>query len=590
MKFGGPVGNLARRRPALLGRRRRRPLLPGILRKRPAAVRRTPGGEAGDLLRVGVLLAPAVLAAPAAAAAAQPGEELERAAERRFLSAEQFYRGGRHAQALRDYETVLEAMAGSRLADDAALRIAFHHLEVEGNPAAAEAMAERLLAEFPTGDAIPGAHLLLGRIAAESVPPRPDDAAAEFERVLTAAGPDGSPWAFAALVGIARAAADRGDDEAAAGALSSALYETAGGNPEARERFEARYLLAVLLARAGRDEGALAELAPLRVALLRRVRDAAALPPVPSAEAPVGTGRGERPPDPPAESPGDWAARLGTRAEALSILISRFRGPRAGEWSFAGAVRPPRRLDEPLGLRLAGDRILVLDRDTRELQVFTEGGEFVRAVSMRNPRSLALDPAAAFGGAPAAASVVAAEDLLVVGGNGMTLRAPDSDGSPEPLRRVRAAAVAPEGFWVWDDRRKQVLRFARSGRYLGLRAHPRLERVRRIARHPKGALLVVEERQGVLGFDAEGRRIFHQPVGGALAEPMDLAFDRLGRLYLLDREGPRVVIHDLDFAEVATLSGAVFGGAVRRPVSLDVAEDGSLFLLDEATESVGVLR
>lgn len=584
MKFGGPVGNLARRRPALLGRRRRRPLLPGILRKRPAAVRRSPGGEAGVLLRVGALLVPAALAA--LSAAAQPGEELERAAERRFLSAEQFYRGGRHAQALRDYETVLEAMAGSRLADDAALRIAFHHLEVEGNPAAAEAMAERLLAEFPTGDAIPGAHLLLGRIAAESVPPRPDDAAAEFERVLTAAGPDGSPWAFAALLGIARAAADRGDDEAAAGALSSALYETAAGDPAARERFEARYLLAVLLARAGRDEGALAELAPLRVDLLRRVRDAAALPP--PSEAPVGTGRGERPPGPPAENPGDWAARLATRAEALSILISRFRGPR--EWSFAGAVRPPRSLDEPLGLRLAGDRILVLDRDTRELQVFTEGGEFVQAVSMRNPRSLALDPAAAFGGAPDAASVVAAEDLLVVGGNGLTLRAPDSDGSPEPLRRVRAATVAPEGFWVWDDRRKQVLRFARSGRYLGLRAHPRLERVRRIARHPKGALLVIEERQGVLGFDAEGRRIFHQPVGGALAEPMDLAFDRLGRLYLLDREGPQVVIHDLDFGEVATLSGAVFGGAVRRPVSLDVAEDGSLFLLDEATESVGVLR
>lgn len=190
--------------------------------------------------------------APASGAGAQPASaEIEEAAERRFLSAEQFYRGGRHAQALRDYETVLQAMAGSRLADDAALRIAFHRFEVEGNPVAAAEMAERVLTEFPAGDAIPGAHLLLGRIAAESVPPRPEDAAAEFERALTAAGPEGSAWSFAALHGIARAAAGRADDEAAAGALLSALYETAGGAAGERERFEARYLLALSLARAG---------------------------------------------------------------------------------------------------------------------------------------------------------------------------------------------------------------------------------------------------------------------------------------------------------------------------------------------------
>lgn len=539
---------------------------------------------------------------PSPAAAAQPraNEELEQAAERRFLSAEQFYRGGRQAQALRDYETVLEAMAESRLADDAALRIAVHRFEVEGNPVAAAEMAERMLAEFPTGDAIPGAHHLLGRIAAASVPPRPEDATAEFERALTAAGPGGSDWAFPALLGIARAAAARGDDEAAAGALLSALYETAAPATVERRRFEARYDLALALARAGRDEGALAELASLRADLLRRLRDnGGALPapadPLPGSAEDSRQDLGEDGREDRGENRAeDWPAGLARRSEALSLLIARFRDPRGPEWRFAGSVRPPRGLDEPLGLRLAGDRISVLDRDTRELQIFTEGGAFRNAVSMRNPRGLTLDRAAAAtigtGASAEAAAVVAAEDLLVVGGNGLTLRAPDRDGDPEPLRRIRAAAVTPEGFWVWDDRRKQVLRFARSGLFLGPRPHPRLERVRRIARHPRGALLVIEERQGVLGFDAAGRRIFHRPVGGALAEPVDLVFDSLGRLYLLDRAGPQVLIHDLDFAEVATLSGAVFGGAVRRPVSFDVAGDGSLFLLDEATESVGVLR
>lgn len=562
------------------------PLLPAMAPLPPPPLR--PGGRLG---RAGRVRPPRSLRLPAAAACgflaaglpastgAQPASpELEEAAERRFLSAEQFYRGGRHAQALRDYETVLQAMAESSLADDAALRIAFHRFEVEGNPMAATEMAERVLTEFPAGDAIPGAHLLLGRIAAESVPPRPEDAAAEFERALTAAGPEGSAWSFAALHGIARAAAGRADDEEAAGALLSALYETDGGGAGERERFEARYLLALSLARAGRSEGALGELAPLRADLLRRVRGR----PGPAGEG--GTAAGGAGP----EREGEWAVSLARRAAALSLAMARFRDPAGPRWTFVGAVRPPRRLDEPRSLRLARSLLHLLDRDTREVQVFSEDGAFEKSMSTRNPWALAVDPG--LEGESADPVVIAAEDLLVVGGNGLTLRAPDRDGRAEPLRRIRAAAVAPEGYWVWDDRREQVLRFARSGLFLGPAPHPPLERVRVIARHPEGHLVVVTERDGVFAFAADGRRIFHLAPGPALEDPMDLVFDDLGRFYVLDRDGPRVLVHDREFREVAVLSGEVFAGGVRRPVSLDVGPDGALFLLDEATGAVGVLR
>ena len=544
-------------------------------RRRPAAARALPLG----LLALGLLLV-----GPPAPAGAQPASpELEEAAERRFLSAEQFYRGGRHAQALRDYETVLQAMAESSLADDAALRIAFHRFEVEANPMAAAEMAERVLTEFPAGDAIPGAHLLLGRIAAESVPPRPEDAAAEFERALTAAGPEGSAWSFAALHGIARAAAGRADDEEAAGALLSALYETDGGAAGERERFEARYLLALSLARAGRSEGALGELAPLRADLLRRVRD------LPASAAPPAGGAGTAAAGAPPAREGEWVAALARRAAALSLAMARFRDPAGPRWTFAGAVRPPRRLDEPRSLRLAGGLLHLLDRDTREVQVFSEDGVFEKSMSTRNPWALAVDPGLG-GEAESDPVVIAAEDLLVVGGNGLTLRAPDRDGRAEPLRRIRAAAVAPEGYWVWDDRREQVLRFARSGLFLGPAPHPPLERVRVIARHPEGHLVVVTERDGALAFAADGRRVFHLDRGPALEDPVDLVFDDLGHSYLLDREGPRVLVFDREFREVAALSGEAFAGGVRRPVSLDVGADGALFLLDEATGAVGVLR
>ena len=556
---------------------------PTVMAQTPPPARSARRPAAACALALGLPAVGLAVGAPAPAAAQPASAEIEEAAERRFLSAEQFYRGGRHAQALRDYETVLQAMAGSSLADDAALRIAFHRFEVDGNPMAAAEMAERVLTEFPAGDAIPGAHLLLGRIAAESVPPRPDDAAAEFERALTAAGPEGSAWSFAALHGIARAAAGRADDEEAAGALLSALYETDGGGAGERERFEARYLLALSLARAGRDEGALGELAPLRADLLRRIRDL----PAPTGESGTAAGGAPRP-----EAEGAWVVSLARRAAALSVAMARFRDPAGPRWTFAGAVRPPRRLDEPRSLRLAGNLLHLLDRDTREIQIFSEEGVFENSMSMRNPWGLAVERGLGAASADPVADpvVVAAEDLLVVGGNGLTLRAPDRDGRAEPLRRIRAVAVAPEGFWVWDDRREQALRFARSGLFLGPAPHPPLERVRVIARHPEGHLVAATERDGVLAFAADGRRIFHLARGPALEDPADLVFDDLGHLYVLDREGPRVLVHDRGFREVAVLSGEAFGGGVRRPVSLDVAADGALFLLDEATGAVGVLR
>ncbi len=501
-------------------------------------------------------------------AGAQPGPdpELENAAERRFLSAEQFYAGGRHAQALRDFEAILDSMATTRVADDAALRIARHRFEMEGDEAAAETMVDRLLREFPAGDAVPGAHFLRGEIAAAATPPRLLDARADFERVLTSAGPAETAWSFDALVGIADIALALMDDEAAAGALLAALHETAPAPGDRAARREARLLLARALARQGNTGAALTEIAGLRAEALDVIATAD-----PGSEAAVA------------------AAALAERASDFATLLGRFGRRGAPEWRVAGALSPPRRLDEPVRLRFADGQLHVLDRDLEELQSLSLEAEFVRAFGLDDPRDVAFTlEVSSPAGEPLA--IVAAEDILGLGGNVLPMEAPATRRA-RPLDRMRAVTASLEGFWVWDDREKAVFSFALSGASLGRTPHGPLEDVLRIGRHPAGWLMVIDEEQGVLAFDADGARIFQVAPDAGMPEPVDFAFDELGNLYVLERSGPTLSVRDASFRPVVTLRGSEWtGGQVREPISLDVGPDGTLFILDEATRAVVVLE
>ncbi len=470
---------------------------------------------------------------------AQPDPDLERAARIRFESGVQFLNGGRGEQALRDFEAVLQTMGESSFADDAALEIARYRFEVEGDAGASRAMLERLLAEYPAGDVVPGAYFLKARMAREATPPRLSEAQADWERAVLAGGAD-SPWSYPALVAIARLDFAFMRDDEAAGALLEALYGSHRGDTSPGDLFEAQFLLGRALARSGDREAALLALGALRRDIL--------------------------------EAGDEDAFDLADRAFALGDLIAS-----GGDRGFLGGIVAPRPLDRPLRLRVSGSVMHILDRDTGELQSLNLEGESIGVLPVENARSFAMLP----DGGP----VIAAERALLLDGRMVRMLAPDDEGRLVPLDRIRSVAVTPEGLWIWDERREQILRFAFSGVFVDVMPLPRLADLRLIERHPAGYLLVLGE-GGVRGFDPVGNSVLSLP----LEDPVDVAFDDLGRLHVLDAEGPLIVTYDRDFRQISRISAADLRSAgIREPVSLDIGTDGSLFVLD-AGGVIGVFR
>ena len=129
----------------------------------------------GSLVVLGCLAPPSLLAQP----------NVEEQARRQFESGLEFYRAGRYAEALKDFQTVAEGYATSTVADDAMLAIAEYHLDVLHDPIAARTAAETLVKRYATGDAAPMGYVIAGRstLALDPSPAGLDSALASFDRV-----------------------------------------------------------------------------------------------------------------------------------------------------------------------------------------------------------------------------------------------------------------------------------------------------------------------------------------------------------------------------------------------------------------------
>ncbi len=476
---------------------------------------------------------------------AQTPEELAR---RHYQLGLEFMRDAKYTEALKDFQAVVDSYPASSVAGDALVQIATYQLEIARDVAAAQATTDVLLRKYSSSPAAAMGYVLGGRIAMEKgrEPSDLDTAIASFERV---------PALFPTSDVVPASMYFAGEAMRTVRQYDRALerYRDVADRYPA-SRWAARSLLgaAVCLVQTGKPIPA--------TAALQRVR--ARFPASPEA-----------------------ATALGWNSILYRLYV---RPPAQPPYVFSGRSigSATARFKDVVGVRLDRNENVLLAQKT-SLLIYDAKGGLVRSIAADSPSALALDAR----GAP-----------VVVRGNVMTFEAPprtmslavqDSEGKTRPVEEIAAAVVTSRGEWlVADGKAKAIWVFSSAGKQLrrfGAQAADRLaldeaDTVAMLNRDDKTVSLV----------DRDGKPAGRVPARGQgyeLDDPVDLALDAIGHVYVLDRGAGSILVFTRQGRLVASFSipeGAP--GAFRRPAAFGLDSAGRLYVSDDKVQRVQVYQ
>ena len=444
-----------------------------------------------------------------------------------------FARDGSYDQALSDFNAVVELYPDSDVADNALLEIAGHYLDVVRNVPAARGMAERIVndARYSQGDAALGGYIVLGRtmmMAAGTADER-ENALANFQRGLrlhpgSEAVPEGMYHVATAYQRLDRL------DEA-----SEAYQGITGAYPRSVWAVRARLGSATSRALMGDPVGAMEEFQRVR----RDFPDGEE-----AAEALAGT---------------TILYRLHIRPDSAPYRV------------LVGAdARRVSRDVIAMEIDASGNVVLATDRGVSS---FTEGLDLPL---VGRPRGLAVDQ-------DGNVAVIARGRIERSGIPALAL-AVARDGRSRPLDEVDAAVELSNGDWLVADRDfDSVLRF-RYGAYVGAYAAVRAERLA-ADREDRVAILDNDERIFVYADGRQAAQIPTRTSSYRIDNPVDVKFDVLGHLYVLDREG--IYVFDRYHRLLTALTGDTHEAVpFERATALAVDKYGRLFVADSRDDRV----
>jgi len=465
---------------------------------------------------------------------------------RQYESGLEFQRAGKYAEALKDFQGVVDGYPSSSVADDALLAIARYQLDVLHDSDAARTTAESVSRRYPASDSVPLSYVIAGEaLAARGLTPATAEAAlASFDRVQRL---------FPGTDAVGPALVAAGD-----------TLRRLGRCPEALERFDqvtmayprstwasaARLSEAACLATGGRPLDAMEELERVIVA--------------------------------------DPASIEARQARTLNTIIYRLyvRPPDQSPYAFAGnsVAGPSGKLKGVSALAFGPDGVLFVSTKTGIVGV-NDKGAAVRSVSAIEPRALFVDERG---------RVLAAQRALLVqeatpSPQMLTLTVPRESGIAKVLDDISAVAMLTTGERLVADRAQRgVFRFDPAGKFLGPFAPIRASR---IAVGPTEQIALLDrDNKAVSIVDRTGKqlvRVAARGTGYELINPADIAFDVLGHLYVLD--AAQVVVFAPDGRFVTTFAGdKASAGAMRAGTSLALDTAARLYIYDDRAERVQI--
>lgn len=476
------------------------------------------------------------------------GQSTEEFAQRRYESGRAFYDTGKYSEALKDFQAVVDSYPNSSIADDALMNIATYQLDIERDPDAASAAVDALLKKYPNADSAPMALVMQGRITlAKGL------AAADLEAAL--ANFDRVPRLFPGTPAVPAALYFSGNTLWLGNRNSEAIdrySQVSAEYPSSLWAARARAGMAIAFTLTGNATRAMQELQRIRAVAPNSAEAAKAL-----AWNTILYRLYVRPPTQP--------------SYALSKRVVTGTG---------GKVRDV--------LALAFDpanRLFVVNKSA--IQIFDEKSAVVGSVRALAPTGMFFDPH----GVPIAIQ----EGLLNPnGGTPITLSVPQNDGKLRQLREIPAAIATSTGdFLVADPDPKMIQRFSPNGKFVMRFAGADADRLAidfldNVAALERGL-------KAVTIFNRDGKqtgRIQTRGTGYELKEPVDIAFDALGHLYVLDRNRGSVFVFSNDGTKLVTTFSLPdkTPGSLFHAQALGVDAAGRLFVFDDDAERIQIYQ
>lgn len=481
-----------------------------------------------------------------AVAAQQSNEDLPR---RQYESGLSFLQGQRYTEALKDFQAVIDSFPRSQVADNALLQVALYHLDVANDLGSTQTAIDQLLKVYPDTDSAPMAYVVGGRVSMSKgrTPSDVDAAVASFERVERLfPGNEAVP---------------------AAGFYAGEALRLVRRHDEALERFRrvsAAYPNSPWAARANLAAGyclVQSDRAPVALPEVQRVRQM------------------------------QPQTAMATDAININSILYRLyvRAPGQPAFAFSGRFVGDEKANfgDVIGVTVDRANRLLLGHKAG-IAVFDAKGTLTATVAANEPSAFFVDDAGRIVFARQAA--LHTEKMASIP---ITVPQP----APKPARPVEeipsVVALSTGQRIVVDKKEKTVIRVGANGQYLGPFATA-INTERLATNALDDVAMIDKDSKAITLLDREGKPLSKIMAKGAnyqFDEPVDMVFDQLGHLYVLDRGKASVYVFGPKNRLITTFTLAEKSpGAFTRARAIGLDAAGRIYIFDERVKRIQVYQ